>query len=82
MEPQYRDGDIVVVDTAQPVRAGVCCILLDAGGGEREAVVKRLSLKGDQATLASLNRCYPPRTLPAAGIVAAYRIIAHLPRST
>ncbi len=77
MEPDYRSGDMVVVDTARPARRGVCCVLVSRDG-ERRARLKDLRVQGARAVLASANPDYEPETVPAAD-VQAFKIIAHLP---
>jgi len=79
MQPIYRDGDIVVVDPAQHVRSGLACVMIDVGG-EREPVLKRLTIQGGNAILASDNTAYAPRIVPVEQLVGAYKIIEHLPR--
>jgi SOS-response transcriptional repressor LexA len=79
MEPEYRDGDFVVVDTSRRPESGICCILLDVDG-EREAVLKNLAIRGATAYLKSLNPDMKPRALPAKKILAAYEIVGHLKR--
>ncbi len=78
MQPDYRDGDMVVVDPGRPATSGVCCVIYSHEGAERTARLKRLSVRGKTATLISLNKQYPPVKVPAAHILA-YEIAAHLP---
>ena len=77
MEPQYRDGDMIVADTSQPARSGVCCVLIETEG-EREPVLKRLAVAGKTAVLNSTNPAFSPRRVGADKISGAYRIIDHL----
>ena len=77
MEPEYRDGDMVVVDPDRPARSGICCVICDRDG-DRIARLKRLRLRGRTATLESLHPDYPPVKVPATGL-QAYRLLAHLP---
>jgi SOS-response transcriptional repressor LexA len=79
MEPEYKDGDIVIVDASRPVRSGVCCVIY-GNKGERLARLKRMRKQGDTVTLESLNPAFLPEELPAERIMAAYRIFRHLPR--
>ena len=78
MTPDYQDGDMVVVDPGRPATSGVCCVIYSHDGGERTARLKRLSVRGQTATLASLNKAYPPIKVPAADIMA-FEIAAHMP---
>lgn len=78
MEPEHQDGDVVVVDGAQPVRSGLCCVIYDRDG-DRIARLKRLRIRGGKAYLQSRHADYSTITVPAAG-VEAYRLIDHLPR--
>lgn len=78
MEPEYRDGDMVVVDPGQPVRSGVCCVIY-THDGERVARLKKLRVARGTARLESLNLDFKPVSVPAKD-VQAYAVIAHLPR--
>lgn len=78
MEPEYRDGDMLVVDPGQPVRSGVCCVIY-AHDGERTARLKKLGITRRTARLESLNPDFKPVSVPAKD-VQAYAVIAHLPR--
>lgn len=78
MEPDYRDGDMVVVDPGRPATSGICCVIYSHDGGDRSARLKRLSVRGKTATLTSLNKQYPPAKVLAADILA-FEIAAHLP---
>ena len=77
MKPEYRQGDIVIADGAQPVQSGIACVIYDADDGRR-ARLKRLKVTKRTAVLESINADHPPVKLPATK-VEAYRIIAHLP---
>jgi SOS-response transcriptional repressor LexA len=78
MEPDYSDGDMIVVDPGRPATSGDCCVIYVADGGERTARLKRLSVRGQWATLSSLNKKYPPIKVAAAHILA-FEVAAHLP---
>lgn len=78
MEPEYHDGDMVVVDPAQPVRSGVCCVIY-AHDSERTARLKKLRVGRGKARLESLSPDFKAVSVPAKG-VQAYAVIAHLPR--
>lgn len=79
MEPEYRDGDVVVVDGAAPVRSGVCCVIYQREGGERLARLKQLEIRGAKAYLRSTNPDHRTLTVPSRH-VEAFRVIDHLPR--
>lgn len=79
MEPEYSDGDMVVVDGARPVRSGICCVIYARDGGDRIARLKKLTIARGRAHLASTNPAVPTITLPADSI-EAYKVIDHLPR--
>jgi len=79
MEPQYRSGDIVIVDTSVTVRSGICCILIEDDSGQRAARLKMLSMRGGAAKLRSLNAEFAEERIDAARIAAAYPIHDHLP---
>jgi phage repressor protein C with HTH and peptisase S24 domain len=79
MEPRYRDGDMVIVDTGQPAASGeICCVLIDRDG-IREARLKRLKISGPWAILESINSEHGPERLSAHRIVRAYRVVDHVP---
>jgi len=78
MAPQFSDGDLVIVDGANPASGGICAVIMGQPSGERIARVKRLSIHGRIARLDSLNPAYPPMQVPAAQ-VEAYAIWRHLP---
>ena len=77
MAPQFRHGDMVIVDPDQPVTGGLCVILTDDGTGQRIARLKRLVVQGSKACLESLNRAYSPISLPAERLTAC-KIWRHL----
>ncbi|HOD79971.1 MAG TPA: S24 family peptidase [Phycisphaerae bacterium] len=80
MEPDYMAGDMVVVDPQQRVTAGIACVLLEVDG-EREAVLKRIRIKGKSALLESINQAFAARAIQASQVAAAYKVIDHLKRS-
>ena len=80
MEPEYRDGDMIVVDPSQTVKTGVACVLLNSNN-EREAVLKIVQSHGVDVVLKSTNSEYAPRKVPASGIAACYKVIDHLCRA-
>lgn len=77
MEPTYHDGDMIIADPDQPVRSGICCVMVQTEAGQQPKL-KRLRLRGEEATLTSLNRSHEPVTMPAAHI-RAFKMIDHLP---
>jgi len=78
MSPTYADGDMVIADGGQPVRSGVAAVIY-ARDGSRCARLKRLTIRGRRAVLASINPAHPPIELDAGQLVGAYKIVAHLP---
>jgi len=85
MEPDFRDGDLVIVDPRRRAEG--------AGGGEPAVVVyedpatgcrlgrlKVFRRRGRRAVLASRNPAYPEVELETKAVLAAYRIMRHLPR--
>lgn len=79
MEPDYADGDMVIVDPDRQVDSGVACVLVSEDG-ERRARLKILSKKGRQVFLLSTNPKHPPLKIPLKKLIAAYGIVEHLPR--
>jgi SOS-response transcriptional repressor LexA len=80
MLPTYSQDDMLIVDTAQQAESGqVCCVLM-AVEGFREARVKRLIRRGQHFLLESLNPAWSPDIVAAEKVLAAYAIVAHLPR--
>lgn len=77
MTPEYRHGDLVVVDLASPCRSGVCCVITRTNG-DRIARVKRLVIRGEVAQLHSTNPAHRTIRVPASEI-EAYTIWSHLP---
>ena len=78
MLPDYRDGDMVVVDPGRPVKSGVCCAIYEHDG-ERAVRLKRVRISRGKTHLESLNPEYKTIDVPAKK-VHAYRIVARLPR--
>lgn len=78
MEPDYRPGDMVVVDPARPVREGLACVIVQADG-DRLARLKILEKARGGWRLRSLNPAHPPVDLPGKRLVAAYAVVRHLP---
>ena len=80
MLPTYSQDDMLIVDTAQQAESGQVCCVLVAVEGFREARVKRLIRRGKLFLLESLNPAWSPDIIEAEKILAAYAIVAHLPR--
>ena len=80
MLPTYSQDDMLIVDTAQQAESGQVCCVLVAVAGFREARVKRLIRRGKIFLLESLNPAWSPDIIEAEKIIAAYAIVAHLPR--
>ena len=70
MEPEYHHGQIVIVDCKRRATRGVCCVLERMETGERMARIKKLVIRGLQATLVSLNPKYEPLPVPLENIEA------------
>lgn len=77
MTPDYRHGDMAIIDPDVRVSAGVCAILVKRDG-QREPKIKRLRISGKTAILESLNPAVKPIRVPAAN-VEAFGIWKHLP---
>lgn len=73
MQPVYRDGDIVVVSPAEPVRRGDRVVAKTHAG---EVMVKQLVRRTiSHVELVSLNPAYPARTLPVVEVAWLARIV-------
>jgi len=81
MEPQYRQGDIVVFSPARTVRDGMdCFVRLEP---DHESTFKRIYFETDDAggeliRIQPINSSYPPRTVPreqVAGLYAGVSVI-------
>jgi phage repressor protein C with HTH and peptisase S24 domain len=73
MLPAYRDGDIIVVSPAAPVRRGDRVVVKTKDG---EVMVKELMQKTAQTVeLKSLNADHPGRSLPASDVLWIARIV-------
>jgi len=66
MEPEYRNGDIILMDgNAEPRNGSVIAALIDG----RESTLKTYSRQGDEITLTPINKeGYKPKTYQAARI--------------
>ncbi|MCA9303023.1 MAG: LexA family transcriptional regulator [Phycisphaerales bacterium] len=81
MEPNYRQGDIVVFSPAKDVRDGMdCFVRLEP---DHESTFKRIYFEMDDAgaefiRIQPINSAYPPRTVPreqVAGLYAGVSVI-------
>jgi phage repressor protein C with HTH and peptisase S24 domain len=73
MKPAYRDGDIIVVSPAAPVRRGDRVVVKTRNG---EVMVKELRRKTSKSVeLKSLNSEHRDRTLPMSDILWVARIV-------
>jgi phage repressor protein C with HTH and peptisase S24 domain len=73
MEPAYRDGDIIVVSPAAPIRRGDRVVVRTRGG---EVMAKELLRKTAKAIeLKSLNVAHPDRTLAMTDVLWVARIV-------
>src|SRR5215217_7288794 len=73
MEPVFRDGDIVVVSPAAPVRRGDRVVVRTAKGEVMAKELKRQSAK--RIDLRSLNPAHPDRGFDLPEIAWMHRII-------
>jgi phage repressor protein C with HTH and peptisase S24 domain len=73
MKPAYRDGDVIVVSPAAPVRRGDRVVVKTKDG---EVMVKELKRKTSKSVeLKSLNAEHRDRTLPMSEVVWVARIV-------
>jgi phage repressor protein C with HTH and peptisase S24 domain len=73
MEPVYRDGDMVVVSPAAPIRRGDRVVVRTARG---EVMAKQLARRSARRIeLRSLNPVHPDRSLDLAEIAWMHRIV-------
>jgi phage repressor protein C with HTH and peptisase S24 domain len=73
MEPVFRDGDIVIVSPAAPVRRGDRVVVRTAEGEVMAKQLKRQSAK--RIDLLSLNPAHPDRGFDLAEIAWMHRIV-------
>ena len=73
MTPTYRDGDIVIVSPAAPVRRGDRVVVKTRKGEVMVKELKRQTAK--QVELKSLNSEHPDRTIPHGDVVWIARIV-------
>ena len=81
MEPDYHDGDMVIVDTSSQAEAGEVCCIIVTRDSDREVQLKRIKFSGQYAILESLNPNpqFQAKRIPRKNVVRAYKIIGHLP---
>jgi phage repressor protein C with HTH and peptisase S24 domain len=73
MQPTYRDGDVIIVSPAAPVRRGDRVVVKTKNGEVMVKELKRQTAK--QVELKSLNADHPERTLPLEDVVWIARIV-------
>jgi len=73
MEPAYRDGDVVVVSPAAPIRRGDRVVVRTRDGEVMAKELKRRTAKSIE--LKSLNAAHADRTLAAADVLWIARIL-------
>jgi len=73
MEPAYRNGDIIIVSPAAPVRRGDRVVVKTRSGEVMAKELKRQSAKSIE--LKSLNAEHPDRTLAATDVLWMARIL-------
>ena len=73
MQPAYRDGDVIIVSPAAPVRRGDRVVVKTKGGEVMVKELKRQTAK--QVELKSLNTDHPERTISLDDIVWIARIV-------
>jgi phage repressor protein C with HTH and peptisase S24 domain len=73
LKPAYRDGDVIVVSPATPIRRGDRVVVKTSGG---EVMVKELKRRTAKAIeLQSLNPAHADRTLAASEVAWIARIV-------
>jgi phage repressor protein C with HTH and peptisase S24 domain len=73
MRPAYRDGDVIIVSPAAPVRRGDRVVVKTRAG---EVLVKELKRKTAKTVeLAALDAAHPDRVLPLADVLWIARIL-------
>ncbi len=73
MEPAYRDGDVIVVSPAAPIRRGDRVVVRTKAGEVMVKELKRTTAKSIE--LKSLNAQHPDRTLATADVLWIARIL-------
>jgi len=79
MEPEYFDGEIIIVNPDDHPRSGVCVCLVDCQGEDRVAYIKDVHTNNGKTELRSLNRKYPPIEISTSDCeIRLHRIIDHV----
>ena len=73
MEPAYRDGDVILVSPAAPIRRGDRIVLKTRSGEVMAKELKRRTAKTIE--LRSLNAAHPDRAIAAAEVLWIARIL-------
>jgi phage repressor protein C with HTH and peptisase S24 domain len=73
MEPAYRDGDVILVSPAAPIRRGDRVVVKTKGGEVMAKELKRRTAKTIE--LKSLNAQHSDRALAAADVLWIARIL-------
>ena len=73
MEPAYRDGDVILVSPAAPIRRGDRVVLKTRGGEVMAKELKRTPAKTIE--LKSLNAQHADRTIAVADVLWMHRIL-------
>jgi phage repressor protein C with HTH and peptisase S24 domain len=73
MEPAYRDGDVILVSPAAPVRRGDRVVIKTTTGEVMAKELKRTSPKSIE--LKSLNPAHPDRTIASGDLLWMARIV-------
>jgi phage repressor protein C with HTH and peptisase S24 domain len=73
MEPAYRDGDVILVSPAAPIRRGDRVVVKTMGGEVMAKELKRSTAKAIE--LKSLNAQHPDRTIATADVLWIARIL-------
>ena len=73
MLPTYRDGDVIIVSPAAPVRRGDRVVVKTASGEIMVKELKRQTAK--QVELKSLNPAHAERTLAHSDVVWIARVV-------
>lgn len=79
MEPDYRDGDMIILDPARSPRSGQPAVVVyTINGGHRAAKLKIFRRRRGKIVLESINEAYAPIELAADQVAAAYAVHDHL----
>jgi len=73
MEPAYRDGDVIIISPAAPIRRGDRVVVRTKSGEVMAKELKRSTAKSIE--LKSLNAEHPDRTIAAADVLWIARIL-------